>query len=80
MHVASRMWRTPLPAENRIARLSRYQAFIAGLLTNLSNPKAALVLCQHFHLGIAELPGLALLAESRHETSPQTMSTVPSPK
>jgi threonine/homoserine/homoserine lactone efflux protein len=42
IHVAVRMWRAPSRPAAQPGRLSRRRALLAGLLTNLSNPKAAL--------------------------------------
>lgn len=64
IYVASRMWRVPLPTTNQIDRLSRYQALRAGLLTNLSNPKAALFFGSIFTSALPSHPSVALLVAS----------------
>jgi threonine efflux protein len=64
MYVAARMWRAPPPSQEGIALLSRYQAFRAGLLTNLANPKAALFFASIFTSALPSHPCGALLAAS----------------
>jgi threonine/homoserine/homoserine lactone efflux protein len=64
MYVAARLWRVPPPSREGIARFSRYQTFRAGLLTNLSNPKAALFFASIFSSALPSHPRGALLAAS----------------
>jgi threonine/homoserine/homoserine lactone efflux protein len=64
IYVACRMWLAPLPAASRIGGLSRGGALRAGLLTNLSNPKAALFFGSIFTTALPGHPSPVLLVAS----------------
>jgi threonine/homoserine/homoserine lactone efflux protein len=64
VHVALRMWRAPAQPAARPGRLSPRRALLAGLLTNLSNPKAALFFGSIFTAVLPGRPGGALLVAS----------------
>jgi threonine/homoserine/homoserine lactone efflux protein len=64
IHVAVRMWRAPSRPAAQPGRLSRRRALLAGLLTNLSNPKAALFFGSIFTAVLPGRPGGALLIAS----------------
>jgi threonine efflux protein len=64
IYVASRMWRAPLATAKQVGRLTRYRALRAGLLTNLSNPKAALFFGSIFSSALPSHPSVALLVAS----------------
>jgi len=64
IYVASRMWHSQSQAPKHADRLPRYRAFRAGLLTNMSNPKAALFFGSMFTSALPRHPGVALLVGS----------------
>lgn len=64
IHAGLRMWRDPPPPGAAPGRLSRRRALQAGLLTNLSNPKAALFFGGVFTAVLPARPGGALLLAS----------------
>jgi threonine/homoserine/homoserine lactone efflux protein len=64
IYVAHRIWRTPLPTAKPAGRLASDQALRAGLLTNLSNPKAALFFGSIFTSALPSHPGASLLVAS----------------
>jgi threonine/homoserine/homoserine lactone efflux protein len=64
VYVASRIWRARLPTAGHHERLDRVRALRAGLLTNLSNPKAALFFASIFTSALPARPGVALVVAS----------------
>lgn len=64
IHVAFRMWHAPSRPAVQHGRLSHRRALLAGLLTNLSNPKAALFFGSIFTAALPGHPGDALLVAS----------------
>jgi threonine/homoserine/homoserine lactone efflux protein len=64
IHIGSRIWRAHAPATNQASRLARGRSLQAGLLTNLSNPKAALFFGSIFTSALPGDPGVALLVAS----------------